>query len=110
MTILLRTLAVAALLVLPAAARADDDHDRARQAVQAGEVLPLKTILDKAAEQFPGDLIEAELETGRGRMVYELKLISPEGDVVKLVYDARDGSLLAAKGHGINHHNHQGRR
>ena len=90
-----------ALLLAPAAAHADGDHERARKALQAGQVLPLKTILDKATERFPGDLIEAELEEEHGRMVYELKLISPEGNVMKLIFDARDGSLISAKGKGV---------
>ncbi|MBC7908052.1 MAG: PepSY domain-containing protein [Rhodospirillaceae bacterium] len=94
------SLALAASLALSAPAMAGD-HDRARRAVQAGEVLPLRTILDKAAAQFPGDLIEAELEDERGQMVYEIKLISPEGNVIKLHYDARDGRLLSAKGRGV---------
>lgn len=84
------------LAALPAAA--DDDHERARRAVQAGEVLPLRTILDHVARDYPGDVIETELEEWQGRPAYEIKLISPQGQVMKLYYDARDGSLLQAKG------------
>jgi len=98
----MKTILLLCALLFPLAAQAGDDHERARRALQAGQVLPLKTILDKANAQFPGDLIEAELEEERGRMVYELKLISPEGNVVKLHYDARDGSLISAKGKGVN--------
>jgi uncharacterized membrane protein YkoI len=97
----MKTIALLALLLLPLAAQAGlDDHERARRALQAGEVLPLRTILEKANAQFPGDLIEAELEDEHGRMVYELKLISPEGKIMKLHYDARDGSLISVKGKG----------
>ena len=96
----MKTTVILALLLLPVVAHAGDDHERARRALQAGEVLPLKTILEKANAQFPGDLIEAELEDEHGRMVYELKLISPDGKVMKLHYDARDGSLISAKGKG----------
>ncbi|MBC7952524.1 MAG: PepSY domain-containing protein [Rhodospirillaceae bacterium] len=93
-------LALAVLLALSTTAHAGD-HDRARRAVQSGQVLPLKTILDKAMAEFPGDLIEAELEDEHGALVYEIKLISPEGNVIKLLYDAKDGHLLSAKGRGV---------
>jgi uncharacterized membrane protein YkoI len=93
-------LALAALLAVSTTAHAGD-HDRARRAVQSGQVLPLRTVLDKAMAQFPGDLIEAELEEKHGRIVYEIKLISPEGNVIKLHYDASDGRLLSAKGRGV---------
>jgi uncharacterized membrane protein YkoI len=88
-----------AAFIGPALAR-DSDHDRARQAVRSGEALPLRTILDKAAAEFPGELIEAELEDEHGRLIYEIKLITPDGNVLKVYYDARDGSVLKTKGRG----------
>lgn len=86
------------LTAAPFGVVAGDDHDRARSAVQAGRVLPLRTILDNVARDYPGDVIETELEDMHGDPVYEIKLISPEGMVMKLVYDARDGTLIKAKG------------
>ncbi len=97
---LLLAIVAGTALARPALAR-DDDHDRARQAVRSGEALPLRTILDKAAAEFPGELIEAELEDEHGRLIYEIKLISPDGNVLKVYYDARDGSVLKIKGRGI---------
>ena len=44
-------------------------------------------------------MIEAELEHEHGRMVYELKLLTVEGRVVKLYYDARSGMPLQPGGH-----------
>jgi uncharacterized membrane protein YkoI len=38
------------------------DHDRARQAVEAGEVLPLRTILERVERDYPGQVVEVELE------------------------------------------------
>lgn len=91
-------LAVALLLSATPAGAGDSDHDRARSAVQAGEVVPLRTILDNVARDCPGDVIETELEERHGMLVYEIKLISAEGRVMKAIYDARDGSLLKVKG------------
>lgn len=75
----------------------DHDHDRARQAVLAGEILPLSKILDLVEREFGGELIEAELETHHGRLVYEIKLVSRDGRLRRLIYDARDGTLLKNK-------------
>lgn len=97
-TVLAPLFALAVLLAAPPAGAFGDDHDRARRAVQAGEVVPLRTILDNVARDFPGDVIETELEEAHGAFIYEIKLISPEGRVMKLIYDARDGSLIKVKG------------
>jgi uncharacterized membrane protein YkoI len=76
----------------------DDDHDRVRRAVERGEILPLADILKRTAKDYPGQLIEAELEDEDGEMIYELVIISEDGRVYKLYYDAHNGALLKVKG------------
>ncbi len=76
-------------------ARADNrDHDRARQAVAAGEALPLKTILERVEKEHPGQVMEVELERERGAWVYEIKVLRTGGALVKLKLNARDGTLI----------------
>ncbi len=95
--------AVAAALLLALAgagpARASDarDHDRARQAVAAGEVLPLRTILERVERDNPGQVMEVELERKDGRWIYEIKLLRTGGALVKLKINARDGTLLDSR-------------
>jgi uncharacterized membrane protein YkoI len=92
----------AALLCAAQPAPAEQDHDRARRAVLAGEALPLSPILERAQAEFGGQFLEAELEENHhGRLVYEIKLLTAEGRVLKLLYDARDGHLIKAKGRGV---------
>lgn len=93
--VLLLSVAVAASPAL-----ADGDHERARAALQRGEIVPLRTILERAEREVPGRLLEAELEEEGGRLVYEIKLLGADGRVVELLYDARDGALIGAKGRG----------
>ncbi len=83
----------------PVKADRDDgrDHDRALEALRSGEVLSLRAILDRVQTEFGGDLIEAELEDEDHRLVYEIKLLTAEGRVLKLEYDARTGDLLKTK-------------
>lgn len=80
--------------------QADDghDHDRARQALEAGEVLPLRAILERVERDNPGQVMEVELERKDGRWIYEIKLLRTSGSLVKLKVDARDGTLLETKG------------
>jgi uncharacterized membrane protein YkoI len=94
-----RTLLVLLLPLAAAAgmARADEgDHDRARAALQAGEVLPLATVLQRVAQGHPGDVLEVKLEREHGRWVYELKLLQRGGALLKLQVDARTGEVLQA--------------
>ena len=73
---------------------ADHDHDRVRQLRAAGQILALETIIAKHRHQHPSDqLLEAELELGQGRYVYELKMLSGNGVVQEFEYDARSGEL-----------------
>lgn len=83
-----------ALALLGANARADSDQDRALAAVQAGQVLPLKTLLDRLERDHPGQLLEVELEEDDGLLVYEVKLLQPDGRLVKLKVDAATGDVL----------------
>jgi uncharacterized membrane protein YkoI len=76
---------------------ADSEQDRARAAVQAGKVLPLKTLLERLEREHPGQVLEVELEQDDGRWVYEIKLLQPGGRLVKLELDAASGALLQRK-------------
>lgn len=84
---------LAAALAWPLA-HADSDHDRARDAVQAGQVLPLKTVLDRLEREHPGQVLEVELERDDGRWIYEVKLLQAGGRLVKLELDAASGEVL----------------
>lgn len=94
------------------AARADDDHDRARAALREGRILPLETIVAKAGADFPGDILDVELDEEDDGIVYEIKTITADGRILKLEYDAATGELLKVKGRGSHgsHGRHSDRR
>lgn len=97
-------LAVAALWAShPGAwARDGDDHERARQAVQAGQVLPLRTVLERLERAHPGQVLEVELEREDEHWLYEIKLLQPDGRLLKLQLDARTADVLRSKGRDHN--------
>ena len=86
-----------ALAPAQARARGAQDHDRARRALEAGEILPLRTILERVAVEHPGRVLEVELEREDGRWVYEIKLLRAGGSLIRLEVDARDGATLGLK-------------
>jgi len=91
------TLAIALLLaagLMPLASHAESDHDRARAALQAGEILPLPVVLERVAKEHPGNVLEVDLEREKNRWVYELKILQSGGGLLKLEVDAKDASVI----------------
>jgi uncharacterized membrane protein YkoI len=87
-------LLAAGLLVGASAQASPHDHDQARAALEAGQIRPISEILSKASAEVPGDVVEIELEQERGRWIYELKIIAPDGRLLEVEMDASDASLI----------------
>jgi len=75
-------------------AQADNDHDRARAALRAGEVLPLQVVLQRVQAEYPGRVLGIKLEREDGRWIYEVKLLDPSGQLNKLELNAATGAVL----------------
>jgi uncharacterized membrane protein YkoI len=113
--LLLATFLATLFASTPTMVPADDDHDRAREAVAAGRILPLTTIVERATAQFGGTVLDADYEDGddeeddRGgqgpqRSLYRLKLLTTDGRILKLAYDAASGELISQRGHHRERH------
>ncbi len=96
-----RRLGLLALLVLLQSpyALADSDHERSRAALLAGEVQPLRLILEKIESSYPGRVLEVELERASGKWIYEIKILREDGRLLKLIIDAKTGGVLGEKKH-----------
>ena len=55
------TLVLGAALSAGALARDRGDHERAREAVVAGQILPLRTVLERLEREQAGQVLEIEL-------------------------------------------------
>lgn len=84
----------------PAVQAHEHDHERARQALQQGKVLPLRTVLDQVERSQKGQVIKIEFEEDDGRFIYKLRLLHPNGEVSKLKVDAVDGRVLGIRRRG----------
>lgn len=71
-----------------------EDHDRARKALERGEILPLSRILDIARADSDGRVIEVDLDRDDGRWVYELDLLTRDGRLLELEIDAASGQII----------------
>ena len=105
MNILLRvlipcTLALGAWGAGSALHAGERDHDLARQALQQGQVLPLRTVLDKIEREYQGQVLKIEFEHDDGRYIYEIRLLQKDGRMAKLEVDAVDGRVLKIKRKG----------
>ena len=90
-------LVLALALIGPVAAKSD--QQRARDAMQAGRVLPLQEILRQVELRIPGRILNAWLEEGRGGLwIYRLKMLDFRGNIIGVVVDARNGQILQVFG------------
>jgi len=90
--------ALSAVSIGPAAADSRRDHERARAALEAGEIRPLAALIGQVEERFVGRIIETELEREGGRWIYELKLLPPSGAVFEIKLDAATGEIVRSHG------------
>jgi len=85
-------------LALPAAAQERRDHERARAALEAGQIRPLSDLLAEVERRFRGRVIEADLERDDSQWLYELKILPPNGRIFIVELDAATGALVRSRG------------
>ena len=73
----------------------DLSQDQALKLRKEGKVLSSQTFIERALERHPkARLLELELEEKHGRYVYEVELLTVQGQVRELKFDASSGELL----------------
>ena len=58
--------------------------------------LSMEEAIATAKTKFPGQVLEAELETEHGQAVYEIEIASTTGVVTEIKIDAQSGELLSS--------------
>ncbi|HUG59437.1 MAG TPA: PepSY domain-containing protein [Candidimonas sp.] len=81
----------------------ESDHEQARHALEAGEILSLRTVMDQVERDYPGQIVKIEFERDDGVWLYEIKVLQSGGRLVKMKIDARDGTVLKIKGPDMRH-------
>ena len=98
MSFLLRIVMVLLVAMTLSGAAAAGNHDAARDAVRSGRSLPLGAIVNQVKRRQPGRLLDADLNDRGGQLVYWLRWMTPNGNVLNMVVDARSGRVLSVKG------------
>ncbi len=88
-----------ALAALPPAlgagpARSDDDGERARRALERGEIRPLDAVLAAARAAVPGDVVALDLKRNDGHWLYKLRILGPDGRRRDVKIDASSLKIL----------------
>ncbi len=73
------------------------DHELARQALESGQILPLREVLDRLERSHPGKVLEVELEHDEGLWIYEIKLLQADGSLLKIKLNAKTAEVLKVK-------------
>ena len=97
----------AILLLAPASAPAADEHERARRAFEAGEIVGLAVVLSRVRSAYEGQVIEIELDERRWssrriRWVYAVRVLTPRGNVLLLRLNAKTVEILDVEGRGAD--------
>ena len=83
------------LTVVSQVSARDLSQDQALKLRKEGKVLSSQTLIERALERHPkARLLELELEEKHGRYVYEVELLTVQGQVRELKFDASSGELL----------------
>lgn len=68
--------------------------DKVWELKQSGKVMPLEDLIKQVRRDYPGRIIEIELDDEDGRYIYELELVDENGVVWDLDVDAKTGQVL----------------
>jgi len=92
----LAALIAVALCAPPASA--DSDQDRARKAMEQGQVLPLNAVLRQIRHACRGRILDAQLSQGGRGWIYRVRVLTADGRVADVAVDAQSGQLLGMSG------------
>ncbi|MEX2352624.1 MAG: PepSY domain-containing protein [Gammaproteobacteria bacterium] len=70
------------------------DAEEARELKQSGQIMSLESLIARVREDYPGTIIEIELDDKNDRYIYEIEVVNDEGVVIDLEIDAATGEVL----------------
>jgi len=75
----------------------DDDHVRARHALEEGYARPLKEIMELVGDRLGGKVIGIEFHGRDHHYLYEFRIITPAGELREVYVDAQTGEILKSE-------------
>lgn len=72
-----------------------DREDKESESVQATSAkVSMEQAIETAKAKFPGRVVESELESEDGNLVYEVKIVNDSGRAQEIEIDAQSGKIL----------------
>ena len=68
--------------------------ERASRGTETGEFVPLARIVAAVSAKYRGEIVETEFESRHGRTYYEFHILQPDGHLIEIKVDARNGRYL----------------
>jgi hypothetical protein len=68
-------------------------QDDARDAVREGKVIPLSAAITSLRDRYTGRIIDVRLTERGNRIDYRFKVVGPDGKVVSVTMNARNGRM-----------------
>ncbi len=86
-----------ALVIADEGERQSFDHERAREALEAGEIVPLSEILREVEMRYDSTVIEVELDHRDERWVYGIEVLTTDGRLLEIYLDAKTKAEIAVE-------------
>ena len=89
---------ITVLFVSAGLAIGHDGKDKDNESVQASSAkVTMEQAIQTAKTKFPGRVVEAELESEDGALVYEVEIVSASGETQEIEIDAQSGKILGSE-------------
>lgn len=89
---------IAFLSIATGLALGHDKKEKDHEAVHAQTAtVTMEQAIETAKTKFPGRVIESELESEDGGLVYEVKIVSASGETQEVEIDAQSGKVLKSE-------------
>ena len=89
---------ITVLFVSAGLALGSDREDKNQEAVQASSAkVTMEQAIQTAKAKYPGRVVEAELESEDGALVYEVEIVSASGMEQEIEVDAQSGNILGSE-------------
>jgi uncharacterized protein YpmB len=90
-------LSATALLLTSIGLAISDDGKEKIAVANLPTSVTMEEAIKTATTQFPGNVLEAELENEDGKAVYEVEVINASGEIREFEIDAQSGKILSSE-------------
>ena len=91
---ILTSMAAIIMISCPFVTFSEVDIDEIRDLRRSGQLVTLESLIVQVRNDYPGEILEIELDDEDGRYIYEVEVIGEDGSEIELEIDAGTGEVL----------------